>query len=135
MSTTKALTALLVGGGVIAGVALGWGLPKILEASANQAQVATAIAPTHIENPVSRQWMITQNGAVVFGEKFLTELECDQARRHYIEKISSQERATIEMVWRHGYRRIDYPYFQADLEKAKSNIREAEGSYCLEYSS
>ncbi len=119
---TKTSAIALGVGGVIAGTLMGWGIVQFTGVpQSNAAPVSTA----------PQRWMLTYNGAVVIGQKFPTELECEKGRRQYVEGIFAQEEARFKMTWgKTGYTMAEYPYFQADMAKRQAATKEAEATYC-----
>lgn len=131
---TKRLTTLLVVGGLLVGTMVGWGISKIPEGSAEPVPSSAVEPAPQADSAVSTRWMLTYNGAIVIGEKFETEAECEKGRHHYIDTIVVRVRTQMEHRWGRGYTGLEYPYFRADMTQGEAAIREAEATYCSSYS-
>ncbi|MDE8651432.1 hypothetical protein [Novosphingobium album (ex Liu et al. 2023)] len=130
----KASLFILVGAGVGIGAtlgALGFAIADHLQNAAprpaEQEKQAAVPAPP-------ARWMLTYNGSIVLGEKFKTETECERARGQYVQATVARARATIQETWGKGYTGYERPYYEADVARGQTLIREAEAAYCQSYS-
>jgi hypothetical protein len=121
----------LLTAGVLIGAVIGWSMAKLNTSSAQG--LSTGMIPASDPAPTSVRWMLTNKGAIVLGEKFANEAECERRRVKYVDHTAQRIQSTLEAAWGKGYTAAQYPLVQQDIARAQASISDAEATYCSAY--